>query len=368
MRAPPDEHEGEVLDDALDDEDLRAEAEAQDHAPPSFAAIVARAHRIDPRAVGADAIERAAKFTRAPRMRAAVPPAATDDLAPMIAVLRAHAERDIGLREDLGVPECGLLLDLEARRRAASTRRWIAAVSAIAAAAIVVFGLDVLQSWSARRAKESPDSTQAVAAVRDEPVVHDAEEVEPIELQRAAVRPQPVRPRVEVDPIESLPPAPLEAAPAPAVLPEEAAPLESDAVVNPRAVARGAAAKVPADAALRRLDELAQAALARGDRSEADELYARIIARGRRHPLVEIAFAERFSLVRGRGTEVQRALWNAYLAKFPAGRFADDAQAGLCRVAAAADKAACWQGYVDRFPAGAYRRHADRWLSSGSTP
>lgn len=341
------------LDGALDDEERRAESDARAHVPPSFAAIVARAHRIDPRAVGADAIERAGRITRGPR-----PPAATadgDELGPMVAVLRAEAERDIARREQLGTPPCGLVLAVEARRRAASTRRWIAAVSAIAAAAVVVLGLDWLESWSARRAQLALDSTQSVSAVRAEPTVHDAEHVEPATVQPAP-RPTSVAPR-----------APALAVPTPpAVLPPEAAPLESEPA--PRVVARDGAARVPADAALRRLDELAQAALARGERTEADGLYAQIIARGKRHPLVEIAFAERFSLARGRGTEAQRGLWDSYLGRFPQGRFADDAHAGLCRIAAVDDKAACWQGYVERFPAGAYRRHADRWFTAAASP
>lgn len=361
----PDDPNEALIDAALDEEQRRADDDTDDHVPPSFAAIVARAHHIDPRAVGTDAVERAARVTRTPRAAAA--PRGDDDLGPMIAVLRAEAERDIAKRERIGAPACGLLVRIDVQRRNARTRQWIAGLSAVVAAAGVILGLDWLESWSARRKLDEYDGAQSVSAVRDGPVVHDAVPAE----MTPPIAPKPRRspelapelpPELLAEPAAVLPaePAPLEAV-APRVVPEPAT-----LPRPPRAVPREAVAKVPADAALRRLDAEAQGALARGERSEADELYAKVIARGRKHPLVEIAYAERFSLARGGGSVVQRELWNGYLAAFPAGRFADDAHAGLCRTAAADDKATCWSGYVDRFPSGAYRRHADRWLPAAT--
>ena len=354
----PDDPNERLIDAALDQEQRRADDDTDDHVPPSFAAIVARAHHIDPRAVGADAVERAARVTRTPRAAAA--PRGDDELGPMIATLRAEAQRDIAKRERIGAPACGLLVRIDVQRHNARTRQWIAGLSAVVAAAGVILGLDWLESWSARRMFDEYDGAQSVSAVRDGPVVHDAvpAEVAP------TIAPKPRRdPPVPVpEPAAVLPaePAPLEAV-APRVVPEPAT-----LPRPPRAVPRETAAKVPADAALRRLDAQAQDALARGDRSEADLLYAKVIVRGRQQPLVEIAYAERFSLARGGGSETQRELWNGYLAAFPTGRFADDAHAGLCRTTAAEDKAMCWSGYVDRFPAGAYRRHADRWLPAAT--
>jgi hypothetical protein len=352
-REHPDELDEQLIDGALDEEARRADDDAGDHVPPSFAAIVARAHRIDPRAIGADAVERAARVTRTPRSRT-VAAHGDDEIAAMVATLRAEAERDIGKRERIGAPPCGLLVRVEAQRRHARTRQWITGLTAVAAAAAVILGLDVFERWSARRTFDEYEAAQSVSAVQGGAQVETAVPAEVVPLPPP--KPQRVAPVVVP-----------QGAP-PAVLPDEPAPLElsADPSVRPHAVPREAAAKVPADAALRKLDALAQDALARGDRVEADGLYAKVIARGRKHPLVEIAYAERFSLARGGGSAAQRELWNGYLAAFPEGRFADDAHAGLCRTASADDKASCWQGYVDRFPAGAYRRHADRWLPTAT--
>ncbi len=357
---PPFDPVEHALDGALDEEDHRAVVDAAAMVPPSFAAIVARAHHIDPRAVATEDIERAGKLTAVARAGALA--SEPDDLDEFLEVLRAEAARDIIRREQLGAPPCGLLTRLESQRRAAHTRRWIAGISAVAAAAAMVVGLDWLESWNARRSAERAGSTQSVSAVRDGPVVHDAAHIDPAVPARPVRRPPP-QGRVATPPTPEMP-ATLPAVP----METQPAELQSESTRGAPAVPRAGVAKVPADAALRRLDTEAQAAHARGDRIAADELYGRIIARGRRHPLVEIAYAERFSLARGQGTAVQRALWDGYLAKFPAGRFADDAHAGLCRTAAVADKAACWRGYVDRFPAGAYRQHADRWFTSTATP
>jgi hypothetical protein len=361
----PDDRDESLIDGALDEEARRADDDVEEHVPPSFAAIVARAHRIDPRAVGADDVERATRATRTPRRREPEP-IGEDELASMIATLRAEAERDIAKRERAGLPPCGLLVRIDVQRRNARTRQWIAGFSAVAAAAAVVLGLDWLERWNARRTFDEHEATQSVSAVQGGAV--------PL----STVVPAEALPAVPPKPQRAVPvPAP-EVAP-PAVLPSEPAPLELSAdpsaglasgstLPRPRDVPRDAAAKVPADAALRKLDALAQDALARGERSEADELYAKVIAKGRKHPLVEIAYAERFSLARGGGSAAQRELWNGYLAAFPQGRFADDAHAGLCRTAPIDDKATCWQGYVDRFPAGAYRRHAEDWLVVSATP
>ena len=105
------------------------------------------------------------------------------------------------------------------------------------------------------------------------------------------------------------------------------------------------------------------------EETSADELFARLIAIGGRHPLVELAFGDRFTIAHQRGIIGQQTkLWRAYLGKFPHGRFADDARAGLCRHAAAKDEASCWTDYLADFPKGAYRGLAARSVAESPEP
>ncbi|HWB74548.1 MAG TPA: hypothetical protein VG755_06325, partial [Nannocystaceae bacterium] len=114
---------------------------------------------------------------------------------------------------------------------------------------------------------------------------------------------------------------------------------------------------------LRALADEAEAALGRGELQRADELLAKLVAIGGRHRLVELAYGDRFTIAHRRGIiGEQTKLWRAYLQRFPRGRFADDARAGLCRHAQPDARASCWQRYLDEFPSGAYQAAARRGL------
>ncbi|MCB9748934.1 MAG: hypothetical protein H6713_02890 [Myxococcales bacterium] len=116
------------------------------------------------------------------------------------------------------------------------------------------------------------------------------------------------------------------------------------------------------------LDDDAEAALRAGELDAADAVYREIIRRGGRHRLVELAYGDRIALARRAGDRERRvALWREYLQRFPRGRFAEDARAGLCRVAEHG-RADCWRDYLTRYPEGTYAALARRAIDSAEHP
>ncbi|HWB81995.1 MAG TPA: hypothetical protein VG755_43835 [Nannocystaceae bacterium] len=346
------------LDDVLDHADEAAERDVALHVPPSFAAVVARARRIDPSTVSAD-VRADARASRNVHGVGAHDTAHVDAklIAPFVLQAREDAEDDIAERERWGVPPLRV-------RPLVRVRAWTLIGGVMAAAAATIFALGLVEGWRATRVDETPRA-QSLAGVDTSPDVHEATQndggaQEPASVPRrrtpeAADSPTPPPPSIA----PALPPA--EEASVPDAIGEML-----ERASSPKAT-RSGAAKVPRES-LKQLDLRAQAALAAGDRELADKLYTQLIARGQKHPLVELAYGERFALARPHGASAQRSLWRAYLSSFPQGRFADDAEAGLCRTAAAHDKTRCWSAYVAAFPTGAYRDHADRWVADTSAP
>ena len=346
-----------------------AEADVAHAEVPSFAAIVARAHRIDPAAVPAESVDRARKLGRP----AALAPAAViadfdGQLRVWMLAAREEAEADIARRAAAGPPP---LRAPDRSRR--SLRVGVFAACRLAAAAAVVLALDRFERWRLSQQAEQHGGTQSVAQVREDDGWRATDRApEPAPRRPAAVAP-PWHPPAEPvpAPVPSLPTAIDAAAPGDTPAPGRHHGARHDVgshAVPARDHAREREREVPRESLLQRLDREAQAALAAGDREGADRLYAEVIAVGREHPLVELAFAERFALARRGGGDRQRGLYEAYLGRFPDGRFADAAQAGLCRAAPSADKRGCWADYLQRFPSGAYRAHAERWSPSDEPP
>jgi hypothetical protein len=127
--------------------------------------------------------------------------------------------------------------------------------------------------------------------------------------------------------------------------------------------ARASAAKRRSD--LRRLDHSARALWSAGKLRAAERTFRKLIELGARHRLVELAVGDLFTLTRRlHGEHAQPRLWREYLARFPRGRFADDARAGLCTRARAGAQQRCWKRYLRYFPDGAHSKDARRRLGA----
>lgn len=117
--------------------------------------------------------------------------------------------------------------------------------------------------------------------------------------------------------------------------------------------------RTPRSPSLQRLAEEAQRLWRVGDRRGAQSALMEIVRRGGRTPRVELAYADLFTLARQQGqTRKRKRLYQGYLRRFPKGRLAEDARAGLCRTGGAATQAACWRGYLQRYGSGSYRAEA----------
>ena len=117
----------------------------------------------------------------------------------------------------------------------------------------------------------------------------------------------------------------------------------------------------PKAESLAELDARAQAMWRDGDEAGAAELFEQITRRGGKTTYAELAFGDLFSIAhRKYGRRKQTQLWRRYLARFPKGRYADDARASLCRVE---DSAECWQAYLRDWPGGVHRTEAKRELA-----
>jgi len=109
------------------------------------------------------------------------------------------------------------------------------------------------------------------------------------------------------------------------------------------------------------LDRSARAAWRRGDLREASALFEQLIAAERAPKRVELAFGDLLIVARQLGdrrglTRVRRD----YLRRFPAGTYAEDVRAELCRDSG---ELRCWAAYVERWPAGAHADEARRALA-----
>lgn len=128
---------------------------------------------------------------------------------------------------------------------------------------------------------------------------------------------------------------------------------------DPPATARGDTRKRSKIDRIGALDTAAREAWRRGDLDGARGKLEELVRLAGRRDIADIAYGDLFSLARQQGdTRQLRRYWKRYTSKFPAGRYIDDARAGLCRTAPQGEQRACWRAYLEDRPQGTYHQHA----------
>lgn len=234
--------------------------------------------------------------------------------------LRARIESDLSqrLQREPVPPRLG--------RR--SDRVW-AALGVMAAAALLFLLLDPPSFFRGSQLEEGANQNLAVDNARPEEGGGQARFETPPDTAKKATPPR-VRERPEPEPSPELEPAP-EPEPVPEPAPE---PTKSPTVSM-------------ADR-LETLDKRAQQKWSAGDLDGARRDFRKIVRLGGKRKRVELAYAELFALARQRGEDLS-GLWREYLRKFPKGRYARDASAGLCRAEASSKREACWSAHRERY-------------------
>lgn len=323
-------------------------------ARPDFLDVVERAHALDPVAVPEEALAQADALAIAAAEAEAEARGSADDEAVVDAWLhdvRAAVERKVEERRERALEP----LPAPSARRGV----WWLVGAAVAAAALLVVGVGQVVRMvadpvePAEQALHMNDGTGATGtADAVEPRRH---EVATPRRTSTDERPEPVVVPEPVEPVEAEAVETAASEPEPAALAEAAAtPSRTSATRSDRDRDRFAA-----------LAEAAQAHWRAGRRAEAQRLFAKIVAEAGRARAAEMAYADLFTLAsQSADVAAQRQWWKSYLRRFPRGRFADDARAGLCREAAG-ERVTCWQAYLDDFPHGSFRGEARVALGKG---
>ena len=238
------------------------------------------------------------------------------------------------------MPESG---GARSRRRGSRTR--MAALSSIAtlAAAVVVALWFGAGTWSEERHERGSSSEYGAAVDRAASRGKD-----PHQARRAA---------------RSAARSPAEVQPDPKPLPQPE-PDTDLAEVEPSST-RDPVARMSQQRRLERLDAEARTLWKAGELAAAQRKFESLVLAGGRGPVADIAYGDLFSIARNRNDRRGlRRHWRRYVKVFPAGRYLDDARAGLCRTAnVSSERRSCWKAYLEDRPQGTYHQHARDFLS-----
>jgi hypothetical protein len=311
-------------------------------AVPDFAAVVAIAHEREPEAVPHAWVREVDELAPVLDLhgRDDELEIADGQLDALIGEAREVIEHDVAARRLSAIPALP-------RAPASGGRRWIPVLAIAAVLAGLAFAVPRMLDRIARSNVEAVPSHQSEFQQRepsDLQVLPSDEGMSTGVTSEAIVRPPPSEP--------AQPEVVLEPEPQPEAEPAEP---ESEPQAKPTASGPSLADRIA------RLDEKAQRLWAEGDLVGASEAFHAIVELAGRGRAADLAYGDLFTLAHQRGDQDAEAeLWREYVERFPKGRFADDARAGLCRRSDRARE--CWTAYLDDFPDGVHRSAADRAL------
>ena len=348
----PDGREPRDLSNATQDAAARLDAEIAAARPvPDFSAMLERARELAPDLVSEGDIARAGALAPVIPLGAGERLGGRDDaaaLAPFTTALRAELDAAIAERRMAPIPP----------PRLPTPWRRVGLAVGLAVAAAAALLLVLVRPTAVDPAGSAPGvEARADGTNRTDGEAHRGDAAPAAVVRPGAPDPadSPETP-VPADSSDS-PPVPADTSNEPVPADTRAAsPVPADS--PPAARRRPRPQPAPAPAATPSLEDEAQALWERGELAAAERKYREVLAAAA-GVRAELAYGDLFALVRQlRGPDGPVPVWQEYLRRFPSGRFADDARAGLCLRAPAGDRADCWRDYLERHPQGAHRRQA----------
>ncbi|MGH1342296.1 MAG: hypothetical protein ACRBN8_12130 [Nannocystales bacterium] len=316
--------------------------------PPEFGEMMRRAHEMNDEAVDASMLDRA--LARAPDA-ANIPPPGDEGRTPKeLEVFVSDAQR----AADKAVTERRQTKPSRPLSFATGLSRW----TALAAAALALVGLGFVL------ARSNSSTTERRPELRETLLSADLVDTAVTTSSASARPPRTSTPRTHSPaPLEPAPEASLEPAPEAQVAPPSSPPPPTPR--SPRRRPSPPETSTPPPNPLHVLDKAAQAAWRDGDLKQATALFEQVVADGRGTKWAHLAYGDLFALARQSGRpQLEESRWKEYLAAYPRGPHADDAQAGLCRRSIESERRACWQSYLETYPKGAHRRRGIRVLEA----
>jgi hypothetical protein len=331
------------------------EAEGDDVAP-DFASMIAAAHERDPEQVPHRSVAEAETLAPVLELHATPPPTGADAwLDALLDDARSAAETDVAARRLAPIPAPPSVL-ARATRHEHAPRRTIAVMAALGLLAGLAIALPrLLERFTDAARSEATNKHQA--EFQDQPHQVESAEQLPPRMQRIDDASEAGEAITMQGPREQMP---VERVATERVATERVA---TERVPTERVPTERAPEGPSLEQRVAALDDEAQRRWAAGELEAAEEAFRAIIKLAGKGRHADLAYGDLFTLTHQRHDDAaELALWREYLRRFPTGRFADDARAGVCRRGPQDERVACWQAYLADFPTGLHRHSAERAL------